>query len=93
NYPNPFGRATYFTFEHNQTSAVDVEVKIYTVAGRLINSLEESGFDDRFVKIRWDGRDREGDEVANGVYLYKVIARTVDGKYSGEALGKLSVTR
>ncbi len=93
NYPNPFSRATNFTFEHNQTSPVDVEVKIYTVAGRLINSVEGRGFGERFVKLPWDGRDREGDELANGVYLYKVIARTVDGKYSGEALGKLSVTR
>jgi flagellar hook assembly protein FlgD len=93
NYPNPFGRSTWFTFEHNQVSPVDVEVKIYTVAGRVVNSLSGYGFDERFVRIPWDGRDREGDELANGVYLYKVIARTTDGKYSGEALGKLSITR
>ncbi len=93
NYPNPFRQSTWFTFEHNQTSPLDVEIKIYTVAGRVINSLTTQGVGDRFVKLPWDGRDREGDEVANGIYLYKVIARTVDGRYSGEALGKLSVSR
>ena len=72
---------------------VDVEVKIYTVAGRMIHSLPAYAVDGRFVKVEWDGRDREGDTVANGVYLYKIVARTLDGKYSGEALGKLSVAR
>ena len=31
--------------------------------------------------------------MANGVYLYKVIVRTEDGKYTSEALGKLSIVR
>lgn len=93
NYPNPFARSTWFTFEHNQTAPVDVEVKIYTVAGRMIHSLPARAVGERFVRIPWDGRDREGDEVANGTYLYKVVARTLDGKHSGEAVGKLSVTR
>jgi len=93
NYPNPFRQSTWFTFEHNQTSLLDVEVRIYTVAGRVVNSLTTHGVGDRLVKLPWDGRDRDGDEVANGVYLYKVIARTIDGRYSGEALGKLSVSR
>jgi hypothetical protein len=93
NYPNPFSGSTWFTFEHNQSVPVDVEVKIYTVAGRMIHSLPAYAVDGRFVKIAWDGRDREGDAVANGVYLYKVVARTLDGKFSGEALGKLSVAR
>ncbi|HLB01416.1 MAG TPA: C25 family cysteine peptidase, partial [Bacteroidota bacterium] len=93
NYPNPFRHTTWFTFEHNQTSPLDVEVRIYTVAGRVINSVSTHGVGDRFVKLPWDGRDRDGDEIANGVYLYKVIARTVDGRYTGEALGKLSINR
>jgi flagellar hook assembly protein FlgD len=48
---------------------------------------------DLFVRIPWDGRDRDGDEVANGVYLYKVVARTLDGRYTSEALGKLAKVR
>jgi hypothetical protein len=93
NYPNPFGRETEFTFRHNQPVALSVAVKIYTVAGRLIHSLETVTGGDLFVRIPWDGRDRDGDEVANGVYLYKVVARTLDGKYSSEALGKLAKVR
>ena len=42
------------------------------------------------MRIPWDGRDRDGDVIANGVYLYKLIVRTVDGRFSNEALNKIS---
>jgi flagellar hook assembly protein FlgD len=45
------------------------------------------------VKIPWDGRDRDGDILANGVYLYKVVASTSDGRFTSEALGKLAVVK
>ena len=38
----------------------------------------------------WDGRDQNGDLIANGTYLYKVIVHSVDGQYSQSALGKLA---
>jgi hypothetical protein len=91
NYPNPISSATYFTFEHNQINPIDVEVKIYTVAGRLIQTLIKKGVIDKFVKIYWDGFDKDGDRLANGVYLYKIIARTPDSRFNSEALGKLSI--
>ncbi|MBM3240588.1 hypothetical protein FJZ31_30255 [Candidatus Poribacteria bacterium] len=74
NYPNPFLReGTHITFEI--TSEVDeVEVKIYTISGRLIRALqpdEHIGF----IMAYWDGRDEDGDEVANGVYYGKVTVK------------------
>jgi hypothetical protein len=93
NYPNPFGAETMFTFQQNQATAISVTIRIYTVAGRLIQSLETTTSGESFVRIPWDGRDRDGDILANGVYLYKVVARTLDGRFSSEALGKLSVIR
>ncbi len=86
--PNPFADATVFTFRQNQTVPLDVEVKIYTLAGRLIQSLEQTSAGEPFVRIPWDGRDRDGDVLANGVYLYKLIVRTADGRFTSEALGK-----
>lgn len=92
NYPNPFTGPTTFTFQHNQLVPIDVELKIYTVAGRLIQSLFHAA-SDMFVAIPWDGRDRDGDEIANGVYLYKLIVRTQDGRFTSETLGKMSKAR
>lgn len=91
NYPNPFSGVTVFTFEHNQVGSVDVEIKVYTVAGRLIQSILQPVVTSRFVQVPWDGRDREGDLIANGTYLYKVIVRAQNGRFTSEAIGKLNV--
>ena len=93
NYPNPFQSSTLFTFRHNQTVPLNVTVKVYTVAGRLVRSIEWMTSGETYVTIPWDGRDEDGDLMANGAYLYKVVARTVDGGASAEALGKLAIVR
>ncbi len=93
NYPNPFSTSTTFTFRQNQLLPVDVKLKIYTLAGRLIQTLETVSTGESFIRVPWDGRDRDGDILANGVYLYKLVVRTTDGRYSSEALGKLSVVK
>ncbi len=93
NYPNPFSSSTVFSLEHNQFGSVDAEVKIYTVAGRLIQSLESKNVNNQIINISWDGRDRDGDEIANGIYLYKAIVKNTDHRLSGEAYGKLSVVK
>ena len=93
NFPNPFYRTTAFTFQHNQSNPIDVTIKVYSVTGRLIHTIERYGINEPFVTIPWDRRDKDGDEVGNGIYLYKVIAKTIDGKYSSEALGKLAIVR
>ncbi len=90
NYPNPFKDHTRFTFQTNLPGA-DVTVKIYTVTGRLIQELHgvsALGYND---EIQWDGRDRDGDEIANGVYLYKIILR--DGKKEKTHIDKLVIMR
>ena len=93
NLPNPARSNTNFTFQQNQQVPVDVQIKVYSIAGRLLQMIERFGVPERFVNIPWDCRDRDGDPLGNGVYLYKVVARTSDGKYSSEALGKLVIAR
>ena len=93
NVPNPFARSTTFTFQRSSTDPVDVEIKVYTVAGRLIQVLEAMAITDRVGRIPWDGRDRDGNEIANGVYLYRLIVRSMDRSVSNEILGRLAVLR
>jgi hypothetical protein len=93
NYPDPFASNTTFTFQQNIAAAINVKIKIYTVAGRLIREIESNGITSKFVKVDWDGRDQNGDLIANGTYLYKVIVHSVDGQYSQSALGKLAKVR
>lgn len=93
NYPNPFSSTTHFTFNQNLTQPIDVKIRIYTIAGRLIKEIEQFNISDRFVTIGWDGSDADGSAIANGTYLYKVIVKTIDGERNNSVLGKLAVIR
>ncbi|MFN0158949.1 MAG: type IX secretion system sortase PorU [Bacteroidota bacterium] len=93
NYPNPFANGTAFTFKQNLLEPLSIVVKIYTTAGRLIQSIETVSPGEPFVQLPWDGRDRDGDVLANGVYLYKLVVKTTDGRFTSESLGKLAVVK
>ncbi len=93
NYPNPFSSNTTFTFQHNMSGAINTKIKIYSVAGRMIKQIEESNITGKFVKIDWDGRDGDGNQIANGTYLYKLIVESVDGQLKENVLGKLAVIK
>lgn len=93
NYPNPFSSNTTFTFQHNLNSSINLRIKIYSIAGRLIHEMERQNINDRFVAVDWNGRDMDGDLIANGTYLYKIVIMTTDGQYKREVLGKLAVIR
>ncbi len=93
NYPDPFKYNTTFTFQQNVSKPINVKIRIFTVAGRLIRQIEKMGVNEKFVKVNWDGRDQEGDIIANGTYLYKVIVQTADGEYNKSVLGKLAIIR
>lgn len=104
NYPNPTSGITRFVFEHNQPlgTAADVEIRIYTLAGRLIRTLESdealpSGvLPGGPVQVMWDGRDEDFDELGSGVYLYQVRIAVdgIDGeRHVSEHIEKLALIR
>jgi hypothetical protein len=91
NYPNPFTTRTEFFFEHNQVcNEMEVQIQIMTVSGRLVKTINQlvstQGF--RSEGIVWDGKDEFGDQLAKGVYVYRLHAKTPDGK-TAEKLEKL----
>ena len=92
NYPNPFSNKTTFTFQANLNTLLDLKIKIYTIAGRLIKEIEENN-KSGYVMVPWDGRDEDGNLIANGTYFYKLIVNTIDGKYNTNVIGKLAVIR
>jgi hypothetical protein len=93
NYPNPFSQSTLFTFRQNLDKPLSVKIRIYTVAGRLIKEIQQDNILERFVKIPWDGLDADRNQVANGVYIYKINVKSADGNYSESVLGKAAVLR
>jgi hypothetical protein len=89
NYPNPFGRDTRLIYTiDNETAVRDVTISIYTVGGRLIRLLEGTT-DVNYNQVAWDGTDQQGDQVANGVYLYVVEARSWEGETVTSDVGRM----
>ena len=82
NYPNPFTTSTDFYFEHNQVcSQLEAQIQIFTVSGRLVKTINETVMTEGFRSegVNWNGRDDFGDQLAKGVYVYRVIVSTPDG--------------
>ena len=71
-YPNPFD--AYTTFSYQLTApADDVLIQIYTVSGRLVHEIRAPRSTGH-TQIAWDGRDLERNEVANGLYIFRMTA-------------------
>ena len=71
NYPNPFPRETFLHARLNR--AARIRVQILTVAGRRVRELDVDGKAGENY-IPWDGTDSQGENVAVGVYLFKLTA-------------------
>ena len=90
NVPNPIHTNTVFTYNLVQVPD-QVTVKIYTVSGRLIRTIEDASARRGYNETDWDARDENGERLANGVYFYKVIVET-DGRKI-EKIGRLAILR
>ncbi|WP_170254762.1 putative type IX secretion system sortase PorU2 [Phaeodactylibacter luteus] len=89
-YPNPFSTSTQFVYTlTGQALPKEFRVQIYTVSGRLVrdvplHEVEVLQFGTHRTEFAWDGTDEYGDQLANGVYLYRVKVTDWDGKsYEG----------
>jgi len=71
---------THFSFLLLGAEPADVRLSVYTLSGRLILTRTERTLVPGYHQIAWDGRDAEGDELANGVYLFRMNARTAGGE-------------
>jgi len=83
NYPNPFTTQTQFWFSHNQPQTdLRVKIDIYTVSGKLINTLSRTinTPGNRSNDIVWDGRDQYGAKVGRGIYIYRLQVTGPGGK-------------
>ena len=70
NYPNPFNSSTTISFTILEFSQVDLSV--YDVGGRLVNTLLRSRIDAGYHSLVWDGRNSSGQPVSSGVYFYRI---------------------
>ncbi|HRI61300.1 MAG TPA: hypothetical protein PK228_16280, partial [Saprospiraceae bacterium] len=85
NYPNPFSTRTCFVYTMTGAETpVHFKIQIMTVSGRVVREITEMEFGPLRAGTHqsdycWDGKDEYGDQLANGVYLYRIVAKKADG--------------
>jgi len=85
NWPNPFSTRTHFVFTLTGSEIPDdFRIQIMTVSGKVVREImrEELGairIGRNITDYAWNGRDEFGDQLANGVYLYRVLT-TIKGE-------------
>jgi hypothetical protein len=75
NYPNPFTSKTSFLFEHNQIGQpIKTRLQVLTITGKVVQQFEKNTTPTtNIVSIDWDGKDEYGDQLAKGVYIYRLF--------------------
>lgn len=109
NYPNPFSTSTQFVYTLTGEIPSFLKIQILTVAGRVVKEIDLSELGPLSIGTHrseyvWDGSDDYGAPLANGVYLYRVIAKDENGKdyenyengtdvYFKKGIGKMVILR
>ncbi|MFH1214530.1 MAG: type IX secretion system sortase PorU, partial [Candidatus Neomarinimicrobiota bacterium] len=88
NYPNPFRDETDFVFF--LTQAGQVKITVYTIRGLRIKTIDgDEMLTAGFHQINWDGRDDFGDEIARGIYIYKIQVQSSELDQKDSYIGKM----
>lgn len=90
NIPNPFSGTTAFSYYLTQ-DATDVYIEIFSVSGEMIKKIDNALGNTLFNEVSWDGTLESGEQIANGVYVYRVTA--TDGNETVDAIEKMAVMR
>ena len=85
NYPNPFSTSTQFVYTLTGTPPAFFKIQILTLTGAVVREISSAEIGPLRIgthrtDYRWDGTDEYGDQLANGIYLYRVIAKDAEGK-------------
>jgi hypothetical protein len=109
NYPNPFSTSTRFVFTLTGAELpTNFKIQIMTITGKVVREIFEDELGPIHVgrnitEFAWNGKDQYGDQLANGVYLYRVYSKvnginidrkeTSADKYFKNGWGKMYLMR
>jgi hypothetical protein len=81
NYPNPFSTSTRFVFTLTGSELPEYfKIQVFTITGKVIREIDKDELGPLHIgrnitEYAWDGKDEFGDQLANGVYFYRVQTR------------------
>ncbi len=72
NYPNPFNPETEISYDLPKDSWV--RLSIYNIRGQKVKTLVDGFEAAGHKRVTWNGKSQDGDQVASGVYFYRLEA-------------------
>ena len=72
NYPNPYNEAT--VIRYSCATEAYVSLKVYNILGQEVVTLVAERKSAGTHTVLWDSRDKNGTNLASGIYLYRMIA-------------------
>lgn len=85
NYPNPFTSSTAFVFTITGSQVPqNMKIQILTITGKIVREITKAELGPlrvgrNITEFKWDGTDQYGRQLANGVYLYRLVTN-LNGK-------------
>jgi phosphodiesterase/alkaline phosphatase D-like protein len=70
NYPNPFNPTT--TIPVAIPAASEIKLQVYNLLGAEVKTIYDGSIEAGRYWFNWDGRNELGNQVATGVYLYRL---------------------
>jgi len=89
-YPNPFNPdygSVKFRFRLEKSG--DVTIKVYDLSNSIVKEvITNRPYAEGLWETQWDGRNRNGEVIANGVYIY-----VIESSSGEKAVGRVAVLR
>lgn len=70
NYPNPFNPVTTISFSVERKT--NVNLSIFNILGQKVFTMVDGELEAGAYELPWEGLDDHGDQVASGIYFYKM---------------------
>lgn len=87
NYPNPFNPTT--TIKYALPEAANVNLSVYNILGQRVATLTNEVHAAGYYEARWTGRNDAGQQVATGVYFYRIEATATGSSAKFTSLKKM----
>lgn len=72
-WPNPFRDVVRLRVAKGEFEDIDADV--YSIDGRRLAGLTKELDDENAAEFMWDGTDTQGNDVANGTYVVRLLAK------------------
>ncbi len=83
-FPNPVRQQAFFRFVLPRPGTT--RLVVYDMLGREVKTLVDAALPAGEHRVAWDGRNRFGNEVADGAYLYRLDAASRATSYSSSRM-------